>query len=59
VDELKYQCAVCGQTIEDRRLIGTVIKAGQEIPMSEFYFHRSCLASVLHPSVSGEEVFDD
>jgi hypothetical protein len=62
MDDLTYQCAVCGQAIDERqgdtRLIGTFVLPGREISMDEFFFHRSCLASVLHPTTPLGEVFE-
>ena len=62
MDKLTYQCAVCGKGIDERpddpRLIGSFVLPGREIPMDEFFFHRSCLASVLDPSTPLGEVFE-
>ena len=60
-DDLTYQCALCGDTIDERpgdpRIDVCAFRPGLDSTQTLF-FHRSCLTSVLHKSVPLGELFE-
>lgn len=62
MEHLAYRCAICAEAIDDRsddpRVIGSFVLPGREIPMDEYYFHRTCLSASLHASTPRGELFE-